>query len=346
PTAVVIDRIDRVLSGLELLESVTGVPGLVGRCVVPDEVSDGITDKPEVWRSAAVPGYHYRFDVSKDQYSGLVFGLVAGAVLLDGSDTIALRQRCREFLVRCARHLDAGDLRIRQRDGRVVRFGDLRGRILGVPIGVHAAIALPMFRAWARFSESRTDRRRAAIRTEELIGDLEPLHVELFGIRKYSNALMGAAGMASLSIVETDPAWRRVYRRAFVEFIRDFAGEGNAFFHSIARNLDLGDGEEEERCMRNLWHARLGFEFIEVSEDRFDGVPRRWIPGRRWQRRSAEALPLAVRPQSTFCWRTDPYDLRRDDGAAGELIASGADLFCAYWFGRYTGWIPGPSESQ
>ncbi|MEM7262344.1 MAG: hypothetical protein AAF488_10175 [Planctomycetota bacterium] len=330
-------RVVTVLEGLEFLERVTGVPGLFGRCVAPSEKVGDLAHHPETWWPAAgVPGYSYRSDVSKDQYAGMIFGLAVGAVELEPG---SLRDRCRSYLVRCARHVLDGDFRIRDARGEVTRFGDVRGRIFGLPIGVNSSISLALMRAAVRFADDEALRARAAEATESLVGSLTPLHVEFLGIRNYSNALMSGVSMASLFCLETDPKLRAVYQAATLDFLEDFEGEGNAFFVSLGRLGGLQDRTEERRALRNLYTAPTELAIRELP-DRFDGLSRRWIPSRKGRPRTREALPLAVRPPTSFRWRSDPYLVDLKLSADGGLQVSGVDLFCAYWFGCATGWIP------
>ncbi len=329
----------KVLGGLEFLESVTGVPGLIARCVAPVGIAERVAHHPEVWRAASVAGYRYRADVSKDQYAGLLFGLNVGASL---SDDRAVRDRCRQYLIRCARHIIEGDLRIRDAEGEVTEFGDIRGRRFGLPIGVNSAIALSAIRAGQIYSDNAEFRATAAEHIESLLGSLEPLHVGLLGIRNYSNALMAAVGVASLVVSDRDPQHRRIYRRALRNFGDDFKGEGNGFFQSVLVLAGVSDSAEVALTLRNLLHAPVSVRIEELPEGLYDDLPRRLIPSRKWRPRSREALPLAVRPPTSFRWRSDPYLLDRKVGANGELQVSGVDLFCAYWFGRFSGWVPGP----
>ena len=131
-----LERLRLVVSGMRLLHDVTGTPGLIARCVLPESMVDVLAHHREEWSADhRGNGYCFRGNVSKDQYAGYVLGLTAAAILVGDRE---IRADCVEIIENIARHLHAGGLRIRDGEGKVTRFGDLRGRILGVPIGVNS----------------------------------------------------------------------------------------------------------------------------------------------------------------------------------------------------------------
>lgn len=334
--------IGRVFAGMRLLHDVTGTRGYIARCVVPAEVAPAIAHDPSVWRPArGDESLWYRSDTSKDQYSGFVFGLTACALLAPDARE---RAGARELLRAVASHVAAAGLAIRDESGEITNYGDLSPRIVGVPIGVNAAIALAILRAPmpdGLDAETAAEFRRHARRAR---GALRPLHFEVFGIRNYSNDLMVMAAMLALGLGESHPERRAELRAALEPFLAEFRGEGNALVASLAALHQLRDSEEEMNALRNLLEAPTDLRIRGAPPALYDGLPRRWLSDRKGRARAANALPLSARGVGTFAWKTDPYVLQAQSSTDLTHIASGVDFFLAYWLGRYSGWVPAPAR--
>lgn len=338
-------RLHRVLDGVERLHDATGVSGLIARCAVPTPVVKWVQHHPETWQLAAHdPAWSCRVDTSKDQYSGYVLGLVAGMQLVDDP---RVQQRCAELLLAIARHLDASGLRIEGVDGEVTRFGDMRPRIFGVPIGVHAAILLGVFGgALAALDdeapEAAVSRQRFEERVAVCLNALEPLHFEIFSIRNYNNDVMVAAGLLAFALSEPPLQQRMVVRAALREFLPEFAGEGNALFVSLAAAWGLRDPRDEDIAVQNLVTAPRSREMRRVAVVPPDAIATRFLRDRKGFPRSNEALPLFARPISSFAWRSEPRLIQRKRRPGNGLEVSSVDWFVAYWSARYVGWIAAP----
>ncbi|MEM7168501.1 MAG: hypothetical protein AAF581_23870, partial [Planctomycetota bacterium] len=271
PSPVVLQRARLVLAGMERLHAATGVRGLIARGAVPTAVATKVQHHPETWQVAAHDeSWSCRVDTSKDQYSGYVLGLVAAMQCIDDP---TVQERAAFLLLAIAGHLEDGALRIHGVDGTVTRFGDLRPRIFGAPIGVHSAILLGTFQGalqaldivndaddWAALGlETTRDRaqRREQFehRIQQCLGCLEPLHFALFGIRNYNNDAMTAAGLMAFALAEPLLGQRRQVRAALRDFFPAFVGEGNALFVSLAALYGLRDDFDEDWARRNLVSA-------------------------------------------------------------------------------------------
>lgn len=342
PSELNLARIRQVVGGLELLHDATGVPGFIARCVVPASMPTLRRHKPHVWQVAAHDDQYFcRIDTSKDQYSGYVYGLVSVVTLVSDPGLV---ERCQLLLRQIARHLHEGDLLLVGVDGEQTPFGNLRGRIWGLPIGVNAGISSVIFRAVANDFKDPQLAKAARGRLAQLANDFEPLHFEFLGIRNYSNDLMGAVALAALELLETSPSERRRLRGVTRRFLEAFPGEGNAFFHTVGVLYGVSEPSERDFVVRNLCYAPDDLRLFGIPEELWSDLPRLLLPDRKFRRRSAEAIPLRARPVSTFSWRTNPRALNRKAGQDGTLQISGVDLFWAYWAGRYSGWIDAPQS--
>ncbi len=340
PSPRTLERVRHVLEGLRRLQEVTGTPGLLARCIVPAEMVEVVQHRARDWRRGVGDGsYAWRGDASKDQYSGYLFGLTAALRLVEDEGVQAIGRR---LLAEVARHLHRGGLRIHDERGRITTFGDMRGRILGVPIGVNAILSLAILRCATHLVDDRELREAARWRAPSLLGAIRPLHFELLGIRNYNNDLMAAVSLASLALLPGDAGERKELRAALREFLRAFRGEGNAFFVSVGALYGLRDPEEEECALKNLLSARLGERAAEIPAQSLADLPRRWLPDRKGRVRSREALPLGARADSTFLWRSNPFLIMRRPQKQAGIRYSGVDLVIAYWLGRYSRWLRAP----
>src|SRR5690606_27467807 len=97
--------------------------------------------------SEALRGYLYKGDISKDQIAGLAFGWAMALACVPGD--AALRATIAEDATALADHLLEHDLVLHDADGDPSTYASIEGRIVGVPIGVHASIALGVFKVAA-----------------------------------------------------------------------------------------------------------------------------------------------------------------------------------------------------
>jgi hypothetical protein len=47
-----------------------------------------------------------------------------------------------------------------------------------------------------------------------------------------------------------------------------------------------------------------------------------------------QPVPMAIRPDSNYYWRSNPYEVN-SDGGNGTLLLPGVDFRVAYWMGRW-----------
>lgn len=338
PSAVRRGRIRQVLGSLRRLQAASGSSGSIVRQLVPEERFHAVARAPERWaRCDEVPGYRARVDTSKDQWAGVVLGLAAAATLSLDS---AVLLESRALLVDMARRLLADELRICGPDGEVTDFGDMRGRIWGVPIGVNATISLAYLSAGARFDPDPVWRERFVAASRPLVGALRPLHFEFLGLRNYNNDVMAAGACMALAWLEPEPFITFAVRGAVREsFVDAFQGEGNLLFACVARLYGLCDPVEERLALRNLASAPAVPGESSFDMDDVRGRARLLLRERGGNHRLREPIPLAVRPLSSFLWRSDPRVVRV---RARPVEVSGVDLLAAYWIARYAGLVDVP----
>jgi hypothetical protein len=321
------ERLDRVLSGMELLEAVTGKPGLFARCADRGLSPETAAARGGRWRPAALPGWHYRGDVSKDQYAGVLFGL--GCVLRFGGE--AHRSRAGRLLTAIADHLGSGEVAIRNADGEVTTHGKLADRYLGIPVAVNAAVALAAFRLSAAAGNATHTQRYRELVDRGYARSASFAKVSVLGKTNRNNDHMATAGLYHLFSLENDPEVRELYRRGLARVARAARGEENAWFLGLFLACSGPDPDLLREARSAL--ARMPLRRVSGPLDlrgKLDGV-----------------VPIELRAATAFQWRSDPYRLVKDpEGIRPRYEYAPVDLLVAYWLLRAHGLEEQPPHDQ
>jgi len=339
----------RGLDALRALTEITGVRGLFGRNFFrattqpypgPGEIHDG---------TGPFAGYRWRGNVSRDQYTGLIFGY---AVAWDRIADPAVRAQCAADLAAMADHLIANGHRIVDVDGQPTTHGDVGTSFLGLRVTnpVHALIVLSGLKAAAvsnpgdpRYAQAYADaaRRYANLIPSALVLDFGPR-------TKWYNFNLAFQPLYTLLRFETDPALRARYEDALRRLfagpsasapVRDQFNSFFAFIHA-ARAPGRHGGADWISVHEGIWSLQL-----------FDPPPHRHrgVDGSRSVRpdRIAQALfgvdqardpvPVHLRPRSDFLWQRSPFAYRSPEDLRVEY--PGVDYLVAYWMGRYHGYV-------
>ncbi len=342
----------KAFGGIDLILSVSGEPGLAVRSVAP---AAAIAAHPEPdptakWEPAAPPWerFVYRGNVSKDQYAGLVFGLaVAWRHLAPHEPEVAarIRHHAGAIVDRLLR-----DRMILTERGEPTRFGNVRGRILGAPIGVNALIALGAFRlahdATGDPRHVRAYRRMIVDGGYDEIAYWARAALPSLGLENHNNDNMAYLGFYATMTLERDPEviaeLRAGLRRAWID---DLRAHDNPFWTFIHVSLVEDDDEAVAAAVEQLRRYPERLVARPVDLRRRSDIPRRWFRSRKGVPRSAVALPMDLRTPSTFAWRSCPFALYDDIGMPPDTLAySGVDYVLAYWLGRHHGLIPPPGD--
>lgn len=261
------------------------------------------------------------------------------------------------------------DLCLRDADGRLTRFHDLNPRALGPegePLpedsslrnGFNSLLALGIVRAAYHASG---DPEVGKYYYEELIGRRRmaedptvTLSIIFVGAgTNYSNVNMAAIGLATLGRFETDPYVRE---RLGVMLDTGFWSTGSdrdashveqAWFDAVYGAYSANaPADIPARVAKNLggFPKAPGFQRDMINCDdaelaakscvAVDGTTKLTIldqPGHGGGPVCAELLPMSIRPDSDFMWRSDPHS---PNGHASTLMDPRGDWLAAYWLGR------------
>ncbi|MFO0761605.1 MAG: hypothetical protein U0359_34500 [Byssovorax sp.] len=270
-------------------------------------------------------------------------------------------------LMKVAPELDI-DLCIRDGDGRLTSFHDLNARQV-VPDavlpedstlrnGFNAVMALGIVRAAYHVSG---DPEIGKYYYEDLVGKRDyprlaaesPGFIYVGAATNYSNVNMLAISLALLGRFETDPYVRQQFLVALEKQFWDAGSERDAS-HVKQAWFDAIYGAYEgapaaglrARITENLggFPAPPAFERDRVNCDEaelaakkclaIDGVTTIEIlstPGHGGGPVAKDILPMSIRPDSDFHWRSDPH---QPNGNASTLMDPGGDFLAAYWLSR------------
>jgi hypothetical protein len=331
------DEARRLLGGLRALTEVTGVPGYYARCLA--RRAEPWSREGGTWHPGAGKwaGYRWKGDTSKDQYSGVIFGLGLAATLAVDAE---IKAGARDQLGWLADFLLKNDLQIVELDGARTTYGDLSGYIAGVPIGVNAAIALAALKTAAaatgerRFSEAYDRLVNAGYARATVMAKFQ-----VFGKSNGSNDVMAFLSLFNLLRLEEDPEVRRSYVKSCERF-RDYVRfDGNSFFNFIISFAVGGDRAllDDARLTLALFPLEKR-NFTTDSSGRKD-IQRSFWKGRRGAAQALYPLPINYRSQSTWVWRDNPRQVTNLQFIEGNERAAPTDYLAAYWLGRYLGSI-------
>ena len=334
-----LDRVRTVLGGLATLSAVTGERGLWARFACPKGFIAG-EPHPERWHrgGSGYADWRWRGDVSKDQMAGLVYGL--GAVV-DLVEEPGSRARAARLLGDLADRVLGRDAAMEEARGVPTTYGDISPRVVGLPVGVNAAIAVGLADAAARGTGERRHRRFL----EELVaaGASESLRfptVRLLGKENWNNANMTAMALASIlrSPPPEEDACRLRIRRDAESSLRRILdlhrGEGNAFWIAVAAPA----GEAAGATARDLADARA--QLLRFPTDlrvrRIDHSGLKDLSRSFWNSKGGRTqfllpLPVDAMGANAFAWKSNPYEVVPEPADDPRTIYSGVDFLAAFW---------------
>lgn len=320
------------LDGLRFLMDVTGVQGLMARSIRRDEGRE-MRDRGTPWYPGA-PGferYVYRADVSADQYaSGLVPAIAVCAEFFP--------ERTRKLAVDFASHMLENDMRLIDARGKQPRFGDLSYRSGG---GFNSIFQLTGWAAFVLAAELDDDPRWA--RERDRLRDVYRVparsrltNLEFFGFTNYSNDLMSwnlYRALVPIARRNGDPALVELRHGVHRARLRA-RGTGNAYFAAVLCSIEPESCDHEELASGRAVLEALPLDKRAMIPDpaALAALPRRWFPGRGWELEAREPVPIALRPRSSFEWKSSPFRITGRDEPNMEF--TGIDFLAAYWLYR------------
>ncbi|MBI2876631.1 MAG: hypothetical protein HYY20_07095 [Candidatus Tectomicrobia bacterium] len=359
------ERVHRLVDALHRLQEITGVRGLLARTLIHGEIPPAFLKGHGEWRRGQGPfaGYHWRGDVSNDQYAGVIFGY---GIAYDLVAEPVVRERIAQDLQALMDHLVDHGMTLVDVDGKVTTHGDMSPRSWE---DLDALLALSFLKTAShvtgspRFQETyrelieRHHYHRRATQARKKWWEY------LLGVNHSDNHLAFLAYYPLLRL-EQDPRLLSEYRRGLERTWSMVRDEGNSFFSFIYlylsdlmaqrleapppapfRITDCAGATASPRCQ--AWReALVTLQFfpeekrvVEVRNSRRRDIRKAWLADRHGRPQAQRPLPVYQRPVNTFEWKANPYRLDGHPGARGQAEYAGIDYLLAYWLGRYHGFI-------
>jgi hypothetical protein len=261
------------------------------------------------------------------------------------------------------------DLCIRDADGRLTRHFDLNPRQIspdGSPVaedfplqnGFNAALSMGIIRAAYHVSG---DQEIGKYYYEELVGKRDfPAKMAansgvlfLGAATNFSNVNMLAIGLATLGRIETDAYVRQRLEETLEKQFwdtgstRDVEDSEQAWFDAVYGGYSSAPtGTLRDRVKNNLGgfqpapafdRERINCDDAEIAAGQctaIDGVTQLSLESTKGHNGitvATDIVPMSVRPDSDFLWRSDPHEV---NGGASPTLNPGGDYLAAYWLAR------------
>ncbi len=336
--------------GLLKYYEVTGVPGLIGRSMIPDYTGPRLPwmedekAKPDTFWMQGPKGQWWRNGVAKDHLNLAAFGC-AIPLALDRMGKIHLedttKQKLIAFLLPLAKRLVKHNFQIIDWNGKRTKFGDLNPQFLN---GFNQLLSLHLLRS-ASFYDKEIEKvykekinawSQTIAHSFQILGSLVSKAEDSQGdfrakIKKPSFSDMQAIGLAYLSLFfqEKERKHMKYIRRGMSGLWKFMKHERNPMF-TIPY---VGSIRPEQMRYMDA-----------IIEDLRDFPLEKWAAdtGRKV---SNQIQPLANRPYDTNYWKSDPFRkiIQPPPPRTGkEQVFPGMDYLLAYWMGRYFNVIPYP----
>lgn len=334
-----LEAVRRSVKGIHLLQAVHGVPGLLARHVIPKD-DKGFWEEGPGQLSEGVGDYSnfmWRHEVSKDQYSGIVFGYGVATMLVDDPE---VRAQVRKDITAIADYLMENDYIIIDADGEPTKYSNMRAYIGPVPIGVHAFISLcAIHTAWKASGEEKYRLEYERLKQKNWHKATWLVKFKVLGQTNHNNDNMGMIASYPLLMQEKDPKVLKYYERSINRTWRYVRHEGNALYTSIYLGTGGKDPQAQEDSLLQLRNFPISKRHYGVNNLGREDIKVSMFKNRKGARRAIYPLPINFRPQTGWAWRDDPYRLKWPGDDQGNTQSAPVDFLLPYWMGRYHGLI-------
>lgn len=324
-----LENVLEALRGLRLLAEISGT-GVLARCAVPvdspfapgivsEEASNGVRIGNYNGRQ-----YYWIGNTSRDQYSGVFFGL---ATTWDLIDEVHVRGDIGYILNRLLDFLDRQNWQVRMPDGSISTVFDVRPdqQLTLLQIGRHINAN------WFASTYTTQANFKFLLVSTPIAVDVADTHSSYF---KFN---LAALNLFSLIRLENNSLRRSAYRDAYDLFRNAVRNHGNAHFNMIDHALRGPDPQRDAETVDLLerWLKRSRRDFMVDLRGRVPACG---------DNRACDPIPVEERVPTDFLWQRSPFQLW--GGGDGFIESAGIDYILPYWMARYYGVIPPESSSE
>jgi len=306
------------LAGLTLLADVTGT-NLLARCAVPmgSAFAAGIASEEKangVWTgSAGGKAYMWIGHTSRDEYSGVFFGLAVAYDMIDDpgvrSQASALATRLLQFLLDRAWNVIMPD-------------GSISTTFL-----IRPDQQLALSQVGRHLNSGHFGGEYRKISNEASLVPI-PLAVDAFDpSSSYFKFNLDAINFDHLLPLETNFIHRVFYETGYDTFRAVVAGHQNPHFNMIDRVVH-GPNAQRDTDTAAFLDQWLKRPRRDVPVDLHGSVP---VCGSE----ACDPIPIPLRVPTDFLWQRSPFQL--SGGGQGLIEGAGIDYILPYWMARYYG---------
>lgn len=347
---VALDNARRALTGITRLVAVAGNQGYLARAAVPVGSpwaaqfigSNPIVTLPapvhprihppeagHVFYKSTVGGvaYYWEGTISRDQYSGVMYGMSIAWDLLPLPD---VRAKIASNVTKIVSFLEGHGWTPISPDGEIATT------FLGRSEQILAFLQIARQVNPGAFAAAYNARAKQLWKTVWIAPFTETFDV--YG--SYYKFNLDHINLFNLIRLEPDPSRRSTYGKALSQWLRPpLASHGNVHFDYIYEAaLGLHDAGilAYDLSALALFPAapRLDLAVVNSTDPT---IARAWLHPEL----ADQALPVNRRPPSDFLWQRGPFNL--DGGGDGSRAYPGIDYLLPYWMGRYYGFLPAGS---
>jgi len=308
-----LDNMKRGLAAIKGLLDVTG-NNLLARCMFRKDWQHGDAVRNEesvhgIYTNEGA-GWHWIGNTSRDQYSGVMFGL---AVAYDAVEDEILKGAIRAMVTRVVDYLRGNNWTVWMPNG------DASTTFLARPDQMLAFVQIARHVNPDRFS-TYYDVQRVVLITSMLA----PIRVEIESDDSYFKFNLDYINLYSLMRLESS-SFGDVYREAYDLLRGHTAPHQNAFFNMIdfALTGPNADRDAETLALLDGWLERQRRDHFVHLGDQVESCGDR----------ACAPVPIKLRPPTDFVWQRNPFQLW--GGLHGTIETAGIDYILPYWMSRY-----------
>jgi uncharacterized protein (TIGR03437 family) len=306
----------RAFAGIQSLVDVTG-NNVLARCLVPDDspYAQGIQNEEApngIYHSA--PGNFWVGNTSRDQYSGVMFGL---GVAYDLVDDQGLKAAIAGVVTRMVQFLKDHGWTV------VLPDGTITTTFINRPDQQLAFLQLARHVNPDQFSTSY-DISRLLLSP----GVIAPISFDVLSDDSYFKFNLDTINLYTLIHLESS-TFGDIYRKAY-DILRNHTDDhGNAAFNMIDRALNGPNParDAETRLLLEQWLQRSRRDVFVDNHGKYPACGDQ----------ACNPIPVPDRVSTDYLWQRSPFQF--SGGGSGLIENAGIDYLLPYWMGRYYGVI-------
>jgi uncharacterized protein (TIGR03437 family) len=304
-------NVKAAIAGIKGLVDVTG-NNLLARCLVvtASPFAAGIQSEEAHNDIHQAPPFFWVGNTSRDQYSGVIFGL---AVAYDMVDDAGVKSSVSQLVTRLVAYLDGHNWSV------------FNTTFLVRPDQILTFLQVARHVNSSGFSTAY-DIKQVAL----ALGVSVPIGIDTASDDSYFKFNLDYINFYDLIRLESSDA-KSIYGGAYDLLRRHTAGHQNAFFDIIDRALSGPNAsrDAETVALLNQWLQRQRRDRI---VDLSGTVP---VCGNQ----ACQPVPVPLRPPTDFLWQRNPFQL--EGGLLGTIEGAGIDYILPYWMARFYGVLNG-----